>query len=90
MPARMTPETAETLALQALGHLAGAQEDFDRFLTISGLDAASLRTRAAEPEVLGAVLDFLLRNEALLVDFCETASVPAKDVHMAHHVLAGP
>jgi hypothetical protein len=85
----MTPEFAETLALQALGHLAGAQEDFDRFLAISGLDAASLRARAVEPEVLVGVLDFLLRNEGLLIDFCEAASVPAKDVHMAHHVLGG-
>jgi hypothetical protein len=85
----MTTDTAETLALEALGHLAGAEEDFDRFLTVSGLDAASLRARASEPEVLAAVLDFLLRNEALLVDFCETASVPAKDVHMAHHLLGG-
>jgi hypothetical protein len=86
----MTPETAETIALTALGHLAGAEEDFGRFLTTSGLDAGSLKARAAEPEVLAAVLDFLLRNEALLVDFCQSASIDARDVHVAHHLLGGP
>ena len=85
----MTPETAETIALKALGHLAGTEEDFDRFLTTSGLDAKSLQARAGEPEVLAAVLDFLLRNEVLLVDFCNADSIKARDVHMAHHVLGG-
>lgn len=89
MPGRMTPETAETIALKALGHLAGAEEDFDRFLIVSGLDARSLQARAGEPEVLAAVLDFLLRNEALLVDFCGADSINPRDVHMAHHVLGG-
>jgi hypothetical protein len=89
MPGRMTQDTAETIALTALGHLAGAEEDFDRFLTTSGLDAASLKARAGEPEVLAAVLDFLLRNEALLIDFCDSASIAARDVHMAHHLLGG-
>lgn len=85
----MTPETAETIALQALGHLAGTEEDFARFLTISGLDAGSLKARTGEPEVLAAVLDFLLRNEALLVDFCQSGSIDARDVHRAHHLLGG-
>ena len=89
MPGRMTRDTAETIALTALGYLAGAAEDFDRFLTTSGLDAASLKARAGEPEVLAAVLDFLLRNEALLVDFCDSTSIAARDVHMAHHLLGG-
>ncbi len=90
MVGRMTPETAETIALQALAHLAAAEEDLDRFLAVSGLDAASLRTRAGEPEVLASVLDFLLQNEALLVHFCDTASIPPRDVHMAQHILGGP
>ena len=45
--------------------------------------------QTGEPEVLAAVLDFLLRNEALLVDFCDSTSIAARDVHMAHHLLGG-
>jgi len=36
------------------------------------------------------VLDFLLTHEGLLVGFCDATSIPARDVHMARHVLAGP
>ncbi len=57
-----------TLALLALAHVAGDEALGPRFLALSGLDADGLRARAADPEVLAAVLDFLSQNEADLVD----------------------
>ena len=57
-------ESAESLALQGLAWLAGQDEPFGAFLAQSGSDAAGVRARAAEPELLGSVLDFLLSAEA--------------------------
>jgi hypothetical protein len=90
MPGRMTEESAATLALKALAFLTLSPDDMGRFLGGSGLDVASLRTRADEPEIQVAVLDFLLTNEALLVSFCEADSIPPRDVHVARYTLGGP
>lgn len=55
---------AETLALQVLGHVAGDPALGPRFLDLTGLDGVRLRQRAAAPETLAAVLDFIMRHEA--------------------------
>ena len=71
-----TEEGAEILALQALGWLAGDEDRLSRFLALSGLDGATLREMAGSREAARAVLDFLLSDEALLLDFCEIAQIP--------------
>lgn len=55
----------------------------------SGLDAGSLRRGAADPHFLGAVVDFLLANEALLTQFCEAEAVEPRSIHLASHQLGG-
>lgn len=90
MPRRSTPETAEILGLQALGWLAGDSDGLDRFLLSAGTDAAILRRAAEEPAMLGAVLEFLLANEDLLLRFCEDSSTLPVEVHRARHLLEGP
>ncbi len=89
MQARMTPETAEILALKALGFVAVSDGALDRLMELSGLDRDTLRQRAGEREILASLLDFLLGDEGLLVDFCRNQSVDPRDVHMARHVLGG-
>jgi len=85
----MTPQTAEIIAFKALAFLVNLPDALARFLDLSGLDAATLRERAEEPEMLSAIIDFLLRDEELVIRFCGEESVPARDVHMAQHVLSG-
>lgn len=82
--------TAEILGLRALGWLAGDPEGLERFLQASGTDAVALRQAAGEPHMLGAILEFLLANEDLLLRFCEEASIKPPQVHAARHVLEGP
>jgi hypothetical protein len=79
----------ETIGLKALAFLAAAAEDLQRFMAISGADVASLRGRAAEPAFLAAILDYLLANETLLVDFCKAESLEPRDVHLAAAKLGG-
>ena len=66
-------DSAEMLALQALGWLAGNEDLLPVFLGSTGLSPDDLRARAAEPEFLGSVLDFLLMDDAWIVAFCDAA-----------------
>ena len=83
----MTPESAETLALDGLGWLAGQKEALERFLAVSGLDPAGLRAAAATPGMGLAVLEFLLANEPLLLAFCETTGTAPQAIQAAHRTL---
>jgi hypothetical protein len=89
MAPKATPDQAATLAINALGYLVNFEPELNRFMELSGARAETLRERVDEPEFLAAVLDFLLTNEELLIRFCETASVDARAVHVARHMLAG-
>ncbi len=89
MRQRMTQDRAETIAIGGLAFLAGQPDRIDRFLALSGMDAAALRAGAADPDVLRAILDFLLTDDELVTGFCGEQKLDARDLHMAHRVLAG-
>lgn len=67
----MQQDSAETIALQALGWLAANEELLPVFLGATGASEADLRARATDPEFLGSVLDFLMMDDAWVVAFCE-------------------
>ncbi|MGB3313752.1 MAG: DUF3572 domain-containing protein [Albidovulum sp.] len=80
---------AETLALRALGWLVGNDELLPVFLGASGSAVADLKERAAEPEFLGAVLDFLLMDDAWVAAFCDAEGYAYSDPMAAREVLPG-
>ena len=82
-------QSAETVAIQALGWLAGDEERLGRFMGLAGLSVAELRARAGDPEFLGGVLDFVLENEALLVEFAGTAGLKPEAVLRLRRQLPG-
>jgi hypothetical protein len=83
----MTAESAEILALEGLGWLAGQDEALDRFLAVSGLDPAGLRAAAGSPGTGLAVLEFLLAHEPFLLAFCDATGTLPQAVHAARHRL---
>lgn len=85
----MTPETAETIALQALGWLAGNDELLPVFLGASGASEADLRTGATDPAFLGALLDFLTMDDAWVIAFCDAVGLAYEDPLMARRALPG-
>jgi len=89
MRSQTTPEQAETLAINALGYLAESPNRLERLMELSGLDAASIRQQAGERDFLAAVLDFLMANEELLVDFCHDTQTEPQAVQMASRALGG-
>jgi hypothetical protein len=85
----MRAADAADLAQDALLWLLGRPEDAGAFLAASGLDPADLRARAAAPDFLGFVLDFLLADESLLRAFAAEAGVPPDAPRRARQALPG-
>ncbi|MEX0304689.1 MAG: DUF3572 domain-containing protein [Leisingera sp.] len=69
---QISADGAETLALKALAWLAGNDELLPVFLGATGACEADLRARAAEPEFLGSVLDFLTMDDSWVMQFCDS------------------
>jgi hypothetical protein len=82
-------ESAEALAIAALTFLADDSERLGVFLALSGLGPESLRAAAGEPHFLAGVLDHLVSNERLLLDFAEHQGVDPFDVTRARQALSG-
>jgi Protein of unknown function (DUF3572) len=89
MVPKVTPQSAEILGLQALGWLVGDPDRLDRLLLLSGMEPAGLQAAAGDPHLLGAVLEFLLADEGLLLAFCEDNGATPAAIHLARHVLEG-
>jgi len=85
----MKSEQAEILAIQALNWLAGDEEILAQFLNITGAAPGDLRTRAVEPEFLGFVLDFIMRDDATILGFCESTRAEPQSVQSARATLGG-
>ena len=84
---KLTSEGAQTIALQALAYLAAEPEEIGRFLQISGLDVDDLRAKAGEPDLLRAVLDYILADDTRVTGLCQELGVKPTDLHAANHVL---
>lgn len=68
---RLNQEQAETTAIMALQHIAEDPELLGRFLALTGSGPRDLRERASQPEFLGAVLDFVLGDDKLVIAIAE-------------------
>jgi hypothetical protein len=69
-------EQAETVAIQALGWMAGNDEVLGQFMGASGASIDDLRAGAGDPAFLGALLDFLMLEDAWVIAFCDAAGLP--------------
>ncbi len=85
----VSADFAETLALKALTWLVAQEELLPVFLGASGASAQDLRDRAADPEFLGAVLDFLLMDDAWVIAFCDANDVLYERLAEARFALPG-
>ena len=69
------PPDPETLGLQALTFLAADDDRLARFLALTGIQGGQLREMAQSPAGLGAVLDYLLGFEPLLLEFAAEVGI---------------
>ncbi len=78
---------ADQIAIDALGYIAGKPELMQRFLDLTGLEAAGIREAAAQPGFFVGVLDFLLANENDVVGFSQATGMPLEAVQIARDKL---
>jgi len=82
-------ESAEKLAISALGFLAEDEERLGQFLSVTGIGPDMIRRAAADPSFLAGVLDHVSSDEALLLAVAEHAGVRPQDVERAQAALSG-
>ncbi|RIK93309.1 MAG: DUF3572 domain-containing protein [Proteobacteria bacterium] len=71
----LTLNEAETIAFQAVAFVAANEEAMAGLLRLTGASLADLKAAIERPEVLAAFLQFLLQNEARLIEFCQAAGL---------------
>ena len=78
---------AEAVSIKALAFIASDGELLPRFLALTGIEAAHVRSAAAEPGFLAGVLDFILAHEPTLIRFCEQTGIDPQTVAGARRAL---
>ena len=82
-------EIAETHALSILAWLAGNDELFPVFLGATGASTEDARARAAEPEFLASVVDFVLMDDAWVIDCAQAIGLPPEQIPQIRAALPG-
>lgn len=93
MPQTSDPESdprtrGATLALAALGWLLSDDDRAHRYLSLTGLDPASLRAGLNDPAVLISCLDFLANYELDLIRAAEALAVTPEELIAARTDLS--
>jgi hypothetical protein len=78
----MTPENAEVLALQALGHVAADEELSGAFMGTSGLSPDDMRRGVTDPA-------FLTQRDDWVMAFCDACALPYDAPLQARYALPG-
>jgi hypothetical protein len=85
----MNRNAAEMVAVEALTFLASDAERLGRFLALTGISPAEIRTVARDPGFLAAVLEHLASDEKLLIAFADQAGRRATEVTQARAAIGG-
>jgi uncharacterized protein DUF3572 len=86
-PWRVVADHPEAVALRAVGFLQSRRLECERFLARAGLSEADLGRRPIQPEHLAAILDFLIANEATLLDFARTVDLLPETAYEARRLF---
>lgn len=78
----------EAVAIRALGFLAGQRAELERFLLASGLSHADFRRDPIDTAHLAAMLDFLIANGSLLLEFSRAMDVTPATVYEARRLFS--
>lgn len=82
-------EAAETLALQCLAWVAGHEHLLDVFMGATGASREDIRQGAQDPAFLGSLLDFIMMDDAWVMEFCEAHNLPGEAIMQARAALPG-
>jgi hypothetical protein len=90
MPASITPEQAEEIAVTILAWLSGQDDLMTRFLAMTGIEARDIRRAAGEPGFFGGLTGFIMNHEPTLMAFSAESEVAVEWIQAAHRHFTGP
>lgn len=82
-------ESAEIIALQALGWLVSQPDELGGFLNASGASTADLARRASDPQFLAALVDYLLETDERVLACTRDMNLPPTALGEARQGLPG-
>ncbi len=89
----MDSDRAEIIAINGLSFVAANEKYLAGYLNLTGLDLDTLRDNVANPEkmieALAGILDFLMQNEAYLLEFSENYQIDPLDIGRARQLFPG-
>ncbi|APX25634.1 MAG: DUF3572 domain-containing protein [Rhodobacteraceae bacterium] len=85
----LSREAAELIGLQAVAWLAGNDELLPVFLGATGAAEDDFRAALEDPSFQGAVLDFILMDDAWVGAFCEAQGMTYDQPAAARAMLPG-
>lgn len=85
----MISSTAETIALKALAFIAADETHLTAFMAACGCSPEEIGDSVRDPAFLGGVLDFVLQDDEMILDFCRSADIAPTDLTRARHALPG-
>ena len=85
--AKISRDSAEVMAANALGFLAEDEDRFGDFLALTGLSPDDVRSQVNDPTFLAGVMQYMVENERLLVEFASSADLIAEAVAEAAQAL---
>ena len=80
---------AAVVGLLALGFVAADEDRLERFLSLSGLDLDTLKSRAEDPALHGGLIDYLLADEPLLLAFAAEHDLKPEWIQALRRKLPG-
>ena len=85
--AKLDLDAAEWVGIHGLTFLAGDAARLGRFLSLTGVGPAEMATARDSPAILASVLEYLLGDEPLLLEFAANNSLPPAHVQTAWDIL---
>ncbi len=85
----LSQDSAELIGLNALTWLVGHSELCPIFLGSTGASEADVKARAADPTFQASVLEFIMMDDAWVMQFCDAFTLDYQLPMQAHAVLSG-
>jgi len=82
-------ESAEVVGLKAVAWMVGNEELLPVFLGATGASEADMRTGVGDAAFLGALLDFIMMDDAWVTAFCDAQSLSYDTPMHARMALPG-
>lgn len=84
----MSRDHADQIAADGLRFLASDEDRLARFLGLTGIDGGAIRDHVSEPTFMAGILDYLLADESLLLEWVESSGIAPEEPSLARAALA--